>query len=113
MQDTCLPSPGLSNRGPEMSTRTERKLLADATSSEAEKGHVCRLGLGKQPTASAKIQNGRRMYLAVGLHLGSALAATLVSAGTASIFAEKFAMPKTVKGYAKCKLPPPRLMSVL
>ena len=80
-----------------MSPRTERRLLADATSSESEKSHVCRLGLGKQPTASAKIQNGHRMYLAVGLHLGSALAAALVSAGTASIFAEKFAMPKLSK----------------
>ena len=80
-----------------MSPRTERRLLADATSSESEKSHVCRLGLRKQPTASAKIQNGHRMYLAVGLHLGSALAAALVSAGTASIFAEKSAMPKLSK----------------
>ena len=74
----------------------KRNLLTDATASEAEEGYVRRLGLEEQHTASAKIRKARRMYLAVGLLLGSALAAavvyttiphrTILSAGTASTF---------------------------
>merc|ERR1712048_553173 len=97
------------------STRTERALLTDATASEAEEGYVRRLGLEEQHPVSAKIQKANRLYLAVGLLLGSALAAAVIyttiprrsilSAGTASTFAEDFAMPKTVKEYKKFKLP--------
>merc|ERR1712048_804950 len=100
------------------STRTERALLTDATASEAEEGYVRRLGLEEQHPVSAKIQKANRLYLAVGLLLGSALAAAVIyttiprrsilSAGTASTFAEDFAMPKTVKEYKKFKLPLPR-----
>lgn len=97
-----------------MSTFAERQLLPDASASEAEEGSI---RLEEQPTLRAAAPKVRRVYLAVGAVLGTALATTVAftaiprrattSTGPAAAFEEEFAMP-SVKEYKKMKLPPPK-----
>ena len=72
--------------------------------------NASQLGLEEQHTAHAEMKKARRIYLAGGAFIGSALVAAVVfttiphrsmlSAGTDPTFAEDFPMPKTVNAQA-------------